>query len=57
MASGALTLVHVNDVHRYLEPHPGLVWHGSEARFLFLVAMLALLVTWMGYAASARWCC
>lgn len=33
MASGALTLVQVNDVHGYLEPHPELVWDGAEARF------------------------
>lgn len=26
MVSGALTLVQVNDVHGYLEPHPELVW-------------------------------
>jgi hypothetical protein len=36
MASGALTLVQVNDVHGYLEPHPELVWHGAEARFPML---------------------
>jgi len=36
MASGALTLLQVNDVHGYLEPHPELVWHGAEARFPML---------------------
>jgi len=36
MTSGALTLVQVNDVHGYLEPHPELVWHGAEARFPML---------------------
>lgn len=33
MASGNVTLLQVNDVHGYLEPHPEMVWLGREAAF------------------------
>lgn len=33
MASGNVTLLQVNDVHGYLEPHPEMVWRGREATF------------------------
>ncbi|MDJ0391132.1 bifunctional metallophosphatase/5'-nucleotidase [Roseomonas sp. E05] len=33
MASGSVTLLQLNDVHGYLEPHPELVWQGDAATF------------------------
>lgn len=33
MPSGNVTLLQVNDVHGYLEPHPEIVWRGREAIF------------------------
>lgn len=33
MASGSVTIIQINDVHGYLEPHPELVWQGTEAAF------------------------
>jgi len=36
MASGMLTLIQVNDVHGYPEPHPKIMWHGTEAHFSIL---------------------
>ena len=33
MPSGNITLLQVNDVHGYLEPHPEMVWRGREATF------------------------
>ncbi|MBI0537002.1 bifunctional metallophosphatase/5'-nucleotidase [Roseomonas sp. KE2513] len=33
MSAGRITLLQINDVHGYLEPHPELVWRGEEASF------------------------
>jgi 2',3'-cyclic-nucleotide 2'-phosphodiesterase (5'-nucleotidase family) len=28
-----ITLLQINDTHGYLEPHPGLFWHGDEVEY------------------------
>lgn len=33
MTAGRLTILQINDAHGYLEPHPELVWRGSEAAY------------------------
>jgi 2',3'-cyclic-nucleotide 2'-phosphodiesterase (5'-nucleotidase family) len=46
MRTGNITLLQMNDVHGYLEPHPELVWYGSEPRYPILggYARMATLV-------------
>jgi sulfur-oxidizing protein SoxB len=47
MQTGNITLLQMNDVYGYLEPHPELVWYGSEQRYPILdgYARMATLVS------------